>query len=70
MADQIDVPVTQDKKALKVPETAPATSGAQQEQVGVQKPMGEGKPSRWWLWFIIGLIVGAGLSIAYFLFLK
>ena len=28
------------------------------------------KRSLWWLWLLIGLIVGAGLSAAYFLFLK
>lgn len=27
------------------------------------------KKGKWWLWLIIGLIVGAGLSAGYFLFL-
>lgn len=71
MANQIDVPVTQVKKELKVPQISKVVKVApvvQQGQVE-QTPM-EGKSNKWWLWSLIGLIVGAGLTVAYFLLLK
>ncbi len=74
MADQIDMSVTQSKGALKVPKTVQATPQVaktpQAGQVVAQTPAGENKSNMWWLWSLIGLIVGAGLVALYFLVLK
>lgn len=65
MADQIDAPMpgNQTMQTQTKTEEQPA-------QVGLQRTtVEEKKKSKWWLWFVIGLIVGVGLSAVYFLLL-
>ena len=65
MADQIDAPMPGNQAMQTQTKTE-----EQPTQVGLQRTtVEEKKKSKWWLWFVIGLIVGVGLSAVYFLLL-